>query len=137
MKVVLADDSAPSRRLRQVTLTRAGHEVTAVADGEQAVASYAREACPLVILEWVMPNVDGLAACRRIRALPGGEDAFVLMVTARGESRDLIAALGAGVDDYMMKPVTAGMLAARVLIAERRIAHDQRRRNAEAALAAG
>jgi two-component system sensor histidine kinase/response regulator len=136
MKVVLADDSALSRRLMEATLSRDGHAVTSVADGEEAVAAFARISPPLVILDWLMPNVDGIEACRRIRALPGGADAFVLMITARDQSADLIDALGAGVDDYMMKPVTPEMLAARVIIAERRLEQNLLRRRAEDALAA-
>jgi DNA-binding response OmpR family regulator len=135
MKVVLADDSALGRRLLEATLSKAGHDVTSVADGEEAVAAFAQLAPPLVILDWLMPNVDGIEACRRIRALPGGADAFVLMVTARDQSADLLDALGAGVDDYMMKPVTPEMLAARVIIAERRLEQNLLRRRAEDALA--
>jgi DNA-binding response OmpR family regulator len=136
MRVLLADDSALGRRLVEATLSRAGHDVTSVADGEQAVAAFARLSPPLVILDWLMPNVDGVEACRRIRALPGGPDAFVLMITARDQSADLLDALGAGVDDYIMKPVTPEMLAARVIIAERRLEQNVLRRRAEDALAA-
>lgn len=136
MKVVLADDSALGRRLLEATLSKAGHDVTAVADGEEAVAAFARVAPALVILDWLMPNVDGLEACRRIRALAGGADAFVLMVTARDQSADLLDALAAGVDDYMMKPVTPEMLSARVVIAGRRLEQNVLRRRAEDALAA-
>jgi two-component system sensor histidine kinase/response regulator len=136
MRVLLADDSALGRRLVEATLSRAGHDVTSVADGEEAVAAFARLSPPLVILDWLMPNVDGVEACRRIRALPGGADAFVLMITARDQSADLVDALGAGVDDYMMKPVTPDMLAARVIIAERRLEQNVLRRRAEEALAA-
>lgn len=135
MKVVLADDSAPSRHLVEATLTRAGHDVTSVNDGEEAVAAFARVAPSLVILDWLMPNVDGLEACRRIRALASGGDVFVLMVTGRDQSADLVAALGAGVDDYMTKPVTSAGLAARVVIAERRLEQNLRRTLAEKALA--
>ena len=135
MKVVLADDSPLSRRLVEATLTRAGHDVTSVADGEDAVAAFARNSPPLVVLDWLMPNVDGIEACRRIRALPGGADAFILMVTARDQSADLVDALGAGVDDYMMKPVTPELLVARVIIAERRLEQTLLRRRAESALA--
>jgi sigma-B regulation protein RsbU (phosphoserine phosphatase) len=136
VKVLLADDSALGRRLVEATLTRAGHDVTSVADGEEAVAAFARLSPPLVILDWLMPNVDGLEACRRIRILAGGPDAFVLMITSRDQSADLVDALGAGVDDYVMKPVTAEMLAARVVIAERRLEQNVLRRRAEDALAA-
>ena len=136
MRVLLADDSALGRRLVEATLTRAGHDVTSVADGEEAVAAFARLSPPLVILDWLMPNVDGVEACRRIRVLPGGPDAFVLMITARDQSADLLDALGAGVDDYIMKPVTPEMLGARVIIAERRLEQNALRRRAEDALAA-
>ena len=136
MKVVLADDSALSRRLMEATLSRNGHDVTSAADGEEAVAAFARIGPSLVILDWLMPNVDGIEACRRIRALPGGADAFVLMVTARDQSADIVDALGAGVDDYMMKPVTPEMLTARVIIAERRLEQNLLRRRAEDGLAA-
>jgi DNA-binding response OmpR family regulator len=136
MRVLLADDSALGRRLVEATLSRAGHDVTSVADGEAAVAAFARLSPPLVILDWLMPNVDGVEACRRIRALPGGRDVFVLMITARDQSADLLDALGAGVDDYMMKPVTPEMLAARVIIAERRLEQNALRRRAEDTLAA-
>jgi len=136
MRVLLADDSALGRRLVEATLSRAGHDVTSVADGEEAVAAFARLSPPLVILDWLMPNVDGVEACRRIRVLPGGPDAFVLMITARDQSADLLDALGAGVDDYIMKPVTPEMLGARVIIAERRLEQNALRRRAEDALAA-
>jgi DNA-binding response OmpR family regulator len=136
MKVVLADDNAVGRRLVEATLVDAGHDVTAVADGAEAVAAFIRISPPLVILDWLMPNVDGVEACRRIRLLPGGADAFVLMITARDQSADLLDALGAGVDDYMMKPVMPDMLAARVIIAERRLEQNLLRRRAEEALAA-
>ena len=136
LTILLADDSPVERRLAEVTLSETGHTVTAVADGAQAVTSYAALAPALVILDWMMPNVDGLEACRRIRALPGGEDTFVLMLTGRDNSADLVAALDAGVDDYTTKPVTPDMLRARVAIAARRIEQNFLRRRAEAALAA-
>ena len=135
MKVVLADDSALSRRLMEATLSRDGHAVTSVADGEEAVAAFARISPPLVILDWLMPNVDGLEACRRIRALPGGADAFVLMITARDSDTDLTRILDGGVDDYLSKPISADALRARLAIAERRIALETQRREAEEELA--
>ena len=60
MRVLLADDSALGRRLVEATLSRAGHDVTSVADGEEAVAAFSRLSPPLVILDWLMPNVDGV-----------------------------------------------------------------------------
>ncbi len=135
MKIVLAEDSESTRRLLQATLERGGHEVTAVGDGQAALDAFERERPALMVLDWQMPLLDGLEVCRRIRATEGGGTTFVLMVTSRGADGDLAIALDAGVDDYVMKPLTAEQLRARLVIAERRIAHAVAHRKAEAALA--
>jgi DNA-binding response OmpR family regulator len=135
MKIILAEDAAVTRRLLEKTLLDMGHEVIAVADGEAAWSAFERERAPLVILDWLMPELDGLALCRRIRAADYGRDTFVLMETGRDSADDLSAALRAGVDDYLTKPVLPAHLRARVVIAERRIADGVARRRAEAALA--
>lgn len=135
MKVVLAEDSAPTRRLLQATLERCGYEVEAVGDGQAALDAAERAQPALIILDWQMPVLDGLEACRRLRAREHGDQLFVLMVTSRDADGDLAIALDAGVDDYLMKPFTAEQLRARVAIAKRRIEHAAAHRKAEAALA--
>ena len=135
MRVVLAEDSTVMRRMLEVAAQQSGHEVTAVADGQAAWDAFERVQPSLVILDWQMPILDGLEVCRRIRASAARRDTFVLVVTARDATEDLVSALNAGADDYMTKPVTAGQLRARMLIAERRIAQDLARRHAEEALA--
>lgn len=134
MRLVLADDNDVTRRMLEAMLTRAGHEVIAVADGEAAIAAFERTRPPLVVLDWEMPVVDGLQACAQIRAA-ADEDVFILMLTGRAGSGDLCEALAAGVDDYLIKPATAEQLAARLIIAERRLAQNAARRAAERALA--
>ena len=135
MKVVLAEDSAPTRRLLQATLERCGHEVVAVGDGQAALDACASIAPEIVVLDWQMPVMDGLEACRRLRASEGGGRIFVLMVTSRDADGDLPTALDAGVDDYVMKPFTAEQLRARLAIAARRIEYAVAHRKAEDALA--
>jgi DNA-binding response OmpR family regulator len=135
MRIVLADDSEVTRRMLAATLDRAGHEIVAVADGEAAWAAYEHHRPPMMILDWQMPGLDGLDVCRRIRQTADGADVFVLMVTGRDASNHLADALAAGVDDYLAKPVTPEHLAARVRIAEGRIAQTTARRRAEDALA--
>ena len=120
MKVVLAEDSAPTRRLLQATLERCGHTVTAVGDGQAALDAFGRDHPELFVLDWQMPVMDGLEACRRLRALDGGDRVFVLMVTSRDADGDLAIALDAGVDDYVMKPLTAEQLRPRQALAGRR-----------------
>ena len=93
--------------------------------------SYQASTPPLIILDWEMPRLDGLALCRRIRSAVGGDEPFILMVTARDRAEDLTAVLDAGADDYMSKPVTPDNLTARLRIAERRIEVSAARRRAE------
>ena len=135
MKIVVAEDSAATRRQLQATLERCGHEVTAVADGQEALDAFARVRPALMVLDWQMPVLDGLEVARRIRAGAQGETTFILMITSRDADDDLVIALDAGVDDYVMKPLTAEQLRARLVIAERRIEQVAARREAEEALA--
>src|SRR5690242_5104977 len=114
MRVVLAEDSALERRLLQATLECCGHEVAVVGDGQEALDAFARVHPDMVVLDWQMPVMDGIEACRRLRRMEQGDRALVLMVTSRDADGDLAAALDAGVDDYLMKPFTAEQLRARV-----------------------
>lgn len=119
------------RLLLSTILEHGGHFVATAADGQEAWESYAAARVPLLILDWEMPKVDGLELCRRIRSSERGEEAFILLVTARDKTEDLTAVLDAGADDYMSKPVTPDNLLARVRIAERRIEVNSARRTAE------
>jgi CheY-like chemotaxis protein len=135
MQIILADDSEVTRRMLSATLDRAGHEVIAVPDGEAAWTAFELHRPPMLILDWQMPGLDGLDVCRRIRQAPDGLDVFVLMITGRDATSHLTDALAAGVDDYLAKPATPEHIAARVRIAEGRIAQTTARRRAEDALA--
>ena len=132
MNVLLADDDPTMRLLLSRMLEQGGHAVTtAAADGQEAWESYVAMPAPLLILDWEMPKMDGLELCRRIRSSERGDEAFILVITARDKTEDLTAVLDAGADDYMSKPVTADNLKARLRIAERRIEVNAARRNAE------
>jgi DNA-binding response OmpR family regulator len=134
MDVIVADDSEVTRRVLASTIERCGHRVIAAEDGGAAWAAFQRERPPLIVLDWQMPELDGLEVTRRIRAAPGGIDVFVLMVTGRDTITGLLDALTAGVDDYMTKPVAPTDLEARLLIAQRRIEQTRERRAVEEAL---
>jgi len=132
MNVLLADDDPTMRLLLSKMLEQGGHAVTtAAADGQEAWEAYLAAPAPLLLLDWEMPKMDGLELCRRIRSSERGEEAFILVITARDTSEDLTAVLDAGADDYMSKPVTPDNLMARLRIAERRIEVNAARRNAE------
>jgi two-component system NtrC family sensor kinase len=135
MNVLIADDSVLIRRLVEVAVLDRGHEFIAVEDGAAAWTAFERDHPSLVILDWQMPELDGLEVCRRIRTSPWSRDTFVLVVTGRIEGDDVAGALDAGADDYLFKPFTPASITARLAIAERRIAANEARWGAEEALA--
>ena len=122
MKILVADDDRTSRLLLQRSLERWGHEVTIAGDGQQAWASLqASDAHEIAILDWMMPHLDGLEICRRLRAAHPDRALYVILLTARNRSEDLIAGLDAGADDYVTKPFDEGELRARLRAASRLI----------------
>lgn len=135
VKILLAEDSPVTRLMLAATLREAAHEVVTAENGADAWAAFEREPAPMVILDWLMPELDGLTVCRRIRESAAGRDTFILVVTGRDTADDVAEALAAGADDYVTKPVTPAFLRARLTIAERRIAQNLVRRLAEEALA--
>lgn len=135
MKVLVADDSATTRRVLEVAVGSRGHELLTAGDGTAAWDAFVADHPPLVILDWQMPGIDGLEVCRRIRSSPFARDTFVLMVTGRSEGDDVSSALDAGADDYLFKPFTPPLIVARIAIAERRIAQNGAHCAAEEALA--
>ncbi|WP_037821170.1 response regulator transcription factor [Streptomyces sp. NRRL B-3229] len=109
--VVLADDDAKQADLIRLYLEREGHSVEVVHDGRAALEQIRRRMPDLVVLDWMMPRVDGLDVCRVLRR---ESDVPVLMLTARAEEDDLLLALDLGADDYMTKPCSPRELVARV-----------------------
>ena len=132
MHVIIADHDPTMAALLRGVVEREGHTVVSVvADGEAAWNAFQQDPVPLMIVDWVMPRLDGLGLCRRIRESELG-DPFLLVVTGRDGKDDLLAALDAGADDYITKPVGPDELAARLRIAERRIEITGARKRAEA-----
>lgn len=120
MKIVLADDDAIARRLLETWLTRWGYVVESFADGHAAWAALEHSTEPtLVIVDWMMPGLDGPEICRRLRAQARELYVYVLMITGRGDQDDIIQGLKAGADDFMVKPVDKDELRARVSVGER------------------
>ncbi|MBI4493341.1 MAG: response regulator [Chloroflexi bacterium] len=132
MRALVVEDDRLARALVVEVLRRRGHDVWAFADAETAWEACQQEAFPLVILDWVLPGMDGLELCQRIRTLPHGDSSLVLVLTARERPEDLTAVLNAGADDYVPKSVAGGLLAIRLAIAERRVEQIAARKRAEA-----
>ena len=110
-RVLVVDDEEPLAELVASYLGREGFEVTTAADGERAVV-LARELEPeVIVLDLMLPGIDGVEACRQIRAF---SDAYIVMLTARAEEVDKVVGLSTGADDYVTKPFSPPELVARV-----------------------
>lgn len=111
LRALVVDDEPPLVKLLSSYLERAGFDVFSAADGERAI-ELARELAPdVIVLDLMLPGIDGIEACRRIRAF---SDAYIVMLTARAEEIDKIVGLSTGADDYLTKPFSPGELVARV-----------------------
>jgi two-component system response regulator MprA len=119
-RVLIADDDRAIRESLRRALTLNGYQVTAVADGVEALSTARREPCDALVLDVMMPGVDGLGVCRVLRA--DGDRTPILMLTARVETSDRVAGLDAGADDYLAKPFELEELLARLRALLRRAA---------------
>lgn len=120
MKILIVDDEPDILDLLAYNLEREGYVVIRATDGESAVRLAADQRPDLVLLDIMMPHMDGVEACRRIRQLPGGDQPFIVFLTARGEEYSEIAGLEAGADDYVTKPIKPRLLITRLQAVLRR-----------------
>jgi DNA-binding response OmpR family regulator len=120
-KILIVEDEVPLSDLVRSHLEKEGHGVDQAFDGNQALAAADRARPDLVILDWMLPGLDGLTVCRELRRkhlMP------ILMLTARGDVADRVTGLEVGADDYLGKPFSIVELAARVAALLRRVALD-------------
>ena len=118
MHVLVVDDEPAVRDSLARSLRFEGHEVTLAADGEQALRSVSERHPDVIVLDVLMPRLDGLATCRRLRAQ--GDTVPILMLTARDGISDRVVGLDAGADDYLIKPFALEELLARLRSLRRR-----------------
>lgn len=114
MDILIVEDEAEIAQLMQLYLEKEGFSCRICRDGINALRVFQEQSPDLIILDLMIPGLDGLEVCARIRQKPGSKDPFILMVTARGEEIDRIIGLSTGADDYMVKPFSPKELVARV-----------------------
>ena len=119
MKVLVADDDPGSLMVARAAVERSGHHCLAAADGDEAWALYLEHQPDVVVTDWMMPGMDGLALCRAIRAREQDLYTYVVLLTSQGSRDDVLAGLEAGADDYVTKPLDPFVLHARLLVARR------------------
>ncbi|HEX3447901.1 MAG TPA: EAL domain-containing protein [Isosphaeraceae bacterium] len=135
MKILIAEDQPPAALFLRRMLETMGHEVVVAPDGEAAWQIVRDGNAPILISDWMMPRLDGLDLCRRIRAAGGDRYTYVILLTSRDRREDRLEGLRAGADDFLTKPPYPDEIALRVEIAERILAvHDHlARRNLQLA----
>jgi pilus assembly protein CpaE len=120
MRILAVDDDPITLRLVSVTLTRAGYEVLTAKDGKEALARVESSQPDLIILDVMMPEMDGYEVCRRLRSRPITATIPIMMLTAKGTLESKIAGFEAGSDDYVVKPFEPAELEAHVMALLRR-----------------
>jgi len=117
MKILVAEDDAISRQVLIGMLKKWNFESIAVTNGLAAWQELQANSAPqLAILDWTMPGMDGIDICKKVRSHPGMASTYIMLLTARHRSEDIVEGLGAGADDYITKPFEGKELQARIQV---------------------
>lgn len=120
MRILIAEDVLTSRRILESVLSKWGYNVISTADGAEAWEKFQETNAPkLAILDWMMPEMDGVEVCRRLRQMEVAIPTYIILLTARGDKKDIIKGLEAGADDYIAKPFDKDELCARINVGRR------------------
>jgi len=111
VRILVVDDEPRYLRLLEANLLTEGYQVLTAMDGEEAVESFSANPVDLILLDVMLPRMDGIAACQRIRQF---SSVPIIMLTAKGEEQDRVRGLDVGADDYLVKPFSIMELLARV-----------------------
>jgi CheY-like chemotaxis protein len=125
MDILVADDDCIGRFLLNSALCELGHSVTEATNGCDAWEAWKRQRHQLIISDWMMPCMDGLELCRRIRAEETSQLSYIILITAREGSANYLDAMNSGVDDCMSKPFERDRFIARVRVAMRILGLNQ------------
>lgn len=119
-KIVIVEDEPDILEVLSYNLKREGYEVLTATDGASGVALIRRETPDLILLDLMLPGMDGIEVCSTIKKDPQTQNCLIIMVTAKGEESDIVLGLGVGADDYVSKPFSPRELIARVKAVLRR-----------------
>lgn len=120
MKVLVAEDEVTSRKLLERTLSKWGYDVSVVTNGREALTVLSSDDAPRIgILDWQMPEMDGVEVCQHLRKQESGQFTYLIMLTAKARTEDIVLALDCGADTYLTKPFSVSELRARLGAGER------------------
>ncbi len=134
MNILIADDDPVSRRLLQSYLQKWGYEVTGARDGAEAWQLFEASCFPMVITDWMMPELDGPGLLRRIRSFRRPGYVYAILLTSKSQKEDLVAGMEAGADDFLTKPFDRDELRVRFRAGERIIRLEHNLRETQATL---
>jgi len=123
-RILVVEDEPEIQELVRYNLAREGYRVTCAASGEQALAAVRRDPPHLILLDLMLPGVDGLEVCRRLKADSATRAIPVVILTAKSEEADVVSGLELGADDYLPKPFSPRVLVARIRAVLRRARHE-------------
>lgn len=119
MNILIVDDDAVCRMALGAVVRKLGHQVAVATDGAEALAVFAQNRSQVIISDQLMPGVDGLELCRRIRAADAPQYTYFILLTIMEGKAHYLEAMKAGADDFLTKPLDTDLLAARLAVAER------------------
>ncbi|MBZ5562315.1 MAG: diguanylate cyclase [Acidobacteriia bacterium] len=115
MKILIAEDDPVLRRILEGFLMKWGYDLVVTKDGAEAWRALEQEAAPpLAVVDWMMPGMDGLELCRKVRERGAGPYTYILLLTAKGQKEDIVRGIEAGADDYLTKPFDVQELRVRI-----------------------
>jgi len=126
IKILLVDDEPDILEIVGYNLSAEGYEVITAKNGEEGVAKAKKKQPHLIILDVMMPEMDGIEACEKIRVMPGLENTIITFLTARGEDYSQVAGFDAGADDYITKPIKPKVLVSKVKALLRRFKEEKK-----------
>lgn len=135
MEILIVEDDYISRSLLKMLLVEMGHSVQEAEDGKQAWQWLCQNPCQLIITDWLMPEIDGLELCQKIRLAAFSCYIYVIMLTSKDRKKDLVEVFRAGADDYIPKPFDPEELRARVMTAARVVGLEKRHKQLNDTLA--
>ena len=124
-KILLVDDEPDILEMLEYNLRNEGYEVFTANDGEEALQVFSEVKPDVVLLDVMMPGMDGIEVCRRMREMPEGKQSYIMFLTARSEEYSELAGFDAGADDYIPKPVRPRVLVSRIKAVFRRGLHGE------------
>ena len=132
MQILVVDDQAAARQFLEKILKDWGHTVYLAENGSEAWITLLSTAVDMVVTDWMMPEMNGLELCRKIRSAGFNKYIYIILISARDTQQDIIRGLEVGVDDYITKPVNTKEFRARIEIGERLISLEKKLRNKHA-----